>query len=271
MKIAFQGERGSFSEIITNRLYNESILFPCKNFKDIFDKVNSQVVDLGVIPVENSLTGRIREPTNLLTSSSLNIINEGLLKIEHSLISESKIAIENIKEIYGHPEALIQCKEFLSTLNCKVISWYDGAGASTIIKELENSGLVASEKVAELYGLTVIKKGIQDSKENTTRFFVISKSNTSPTGNDKTSLLLSTHHKPGALFKALESIEENQINLTRLESIPVKDKPWQYMFLIDFEGHQFDPKIKNALAELEKRALSLKILGSYPKGKLFDV
>ncbi|MHA2093456.1 MAG: prephenate dehydratase [Candidatus Hodarchaeales archaeon] len=268
--MAFQGERGAFSEIISNKIFPQGTLFPCKTFKEVFNKISSQFVDIGVIPIENSYTGRINEPTHLLINSDFTIIAEGMLRVVHCLISTRGNSIKNIRKIYGHPEALIQSKGFLKTLNCEVILWYDGAGASKLVKEEGNSGLIASERVAEIYGLEIIKKAIQDSKDNITRFFVISKKNIPPTANDKTSLVFSTDHTPGSLFNALKPLAKYKINLTRVESMPSNEKPWQYQFLVDFDGHKDDSKSSLALKELEKCTSSLKVLGSYPKGELFE-
>ncbi|MBN1271038.1 MAG: prephenate dehydratase [Candidatus Aminicenantes bacterium] len=270
IKIAFQGERGSFSEIVSNKLFEKSILFPCKTFKQVFSKINSNEVDMGVVPVENSIVGRIRESTSLLLDSGLQIINEAMLKIVHCLISKDNMRLENITRVYGHPEALAQCNNFLETLNSEIVSWHDGAGAAKIIKKEKKSALVASKRVAALHNLYILKESIQDSTDNTTRFFVLSKDKTSSTGNDKTTLAFITDHQPGALLRALKPIADNNINMTRLESMPLKGKSWQYMFLIDFVGHQKDPHIVKMLLELKERNSVVKILGSYPTGKYFD-
>lgn len=269
MKVAFQGDRGAFSEVITNKLYNYANYIPCKSFKKVFDSVNSNTAEYGVVPVENSITGRIGESTDLLISSDLNICREGMLSIVHCLIANKKIALKDLKQIYAHPEALTQCRDFLSNLNCETVSWYDGAAAASIVKKKEKIGLIASERVATIYGLNILKKGIQNSKENITRFLIISKEKTSPTGKDKTSLVFSTKHKSGSLLHALKPFNDGNINLTRLESMPLKNKLWEYLFLIDFEGHIDELKVQNALKELKKHTTSVKILGSYPIGEYY--
>lgn len=269
MKVAFQGDRGAFSEVMASKLFTDAFYVPCKTFKQVFDGVNSDSVDYGVIPVENSLTGRIGESTDLLIASSLNICREGMLSIIHCLITNKNVALKDLKQIYAHPEALTQCRKFLSELNCELVSWYDGAAAAGIVKKRTDAGLIASERVATLYGLNILKKGVQNSKENITRFLIVNKKTTSSTRHDKTSLVFSARHKPGSLLHALKPFDDKNINLTRLESMPLKDKPWEYLFLIDFEGHIDDLKVQNALKELKKHTASVKILGSYPLGKYY--
>jgi len=270
MNVVFQGERGAFSEVMASMLFNNVVFIPCRTFKQVFDSVNSGRAEFGVIPVENSLTGRISEVTDLLIASDLNVCKEGMLSIIHCLIANEKVAVKDLKQIYAHPEALTQCRKFLSRLNCELISWYDGAAAAKIVKKKKSAGLIASEKVAKIYGLKILRKEIQDSKNNITRFFVISKKTTFSTGNDKTSVIFSTKHKPGTLFHALEPFVKENINLTRLESMPSKGKLWEYLFLIDFEGHKNDPEVKNALQELDKHATSVKVIGSYSFGEFHE-
>lgn len=269
MKVAFQGERGAFSEIMASKLFSNAIFVPCKTFKEVFDSVLFDQVEVGVIPIENSLTGRINESTDLLISSNLNVCGEGMLSIIHCLIANEEVSIEDLKRIYAHPEALTQCRKFLSRLDCELISWYDGAAAARIVEKNKNTGLIASKKVTDIYKLIVLMEGVQDSKEDITRFLQISKKNAIATGEDRTSIVFSTKHKPKALFHALEPFAKESINLTRLESMPSKGKPWEYLFLVDFEGHIDDPEVKNALQKLKKHTTSLKILGSYPRGKFY--
>lgn len=269
MKAAFQGKRGAFSEIMANKFYNDAICLPCKTFKDVFDKVNNDAAEAGVIPIENTLTGRISESTDLLITYDLKICREGMLPIIHCLIANQKTLIGDLERVYVHPEALYQCKKFLRKLNCELISWYDGAGAASIVKNKNKAGLIASEKVADIYQLKVLKKGVQDSKTDITRFVLISKQNTVSTGSDKTSLIFSLKHRSGKLYHALKSFADESINLTRLESMPSKNMPWEYQFLVDFEGHIDDQKVELVLQELKKHSTSMKILGSYPCDKAF--
>ena len=270
MNIAFQGDKGAFSEIMAIKFFPDADYIACKTFKDVFENVKTGKAKYGVIPIENSQTGRIVETTELLVSSNLNICGEGMLNILHCLITNKNNNLKNISKIYAHPETLTQCRNFLSKLNCELVSWYDGAAAAKIVKNNEKLGLIASQRVAKLYDLKILKSGIQDSKENTTRFFIISKKKASSNGKDKTTLVFSTKHQPGSLYRALNNFNNENINLTRLESMPIKNKPWEYLFLIDLQGHIDDEKLKNALKQLKKNTTSIKILGSYPIGKCYD-
>jgi len=270
MNIVFQGEKGSFSEAMASIMFSEDVvLISCKTFKEVFDSVDCGKADIGVVPVENSTTGKICEVTDLLISSDVNVCREGFLRINHCLIVNKDVLLKNIKQIYAHPEALLQCKSFLRELNCELISWYDGAAASEIIKKKSDTGLIASKNVADIYNLKILKEEIQDSKENTTRFFIISKKSVSSTGNDKTSVIFYTQHKPGLLYHALECFAKEKINLTRIESMPLKEKPWNYLFLIEFLGHRDDLNVKKALQDFKKNVISMKILGSYPCGSIY--
>ncbi|MHC1604728.1 MAG: prephenate dehydratase [Candidatus Methanofastidiosia archaeon] len=265
MKVAFQGEKGAFSEIMALTMFDGVKTIPCKTFEQVFDLVNTDKAENGVIPIENSLTGRISDPTNLLIKSNLKVCGEGKLRIKHCLIANRNKDIKNIKQIYAHPEALAQCKQFLSNLDCELISWYDGAAAANMVKKRKNTALIGSKRIAEIYGLEILQQNIQDSRENITRFFVVSTKVMPPMGNDKTSIIFSVKHICGALFHALKPFVKADVNVTRLESMPIKDKPWEYAFLADFVGHAEEHQIKEALKELKKYCTSLKVLGSYPR------
>jgi len=254
---------------MANKLFPDSNFVPCKTFKKVFESVERDETEIGVIPIENSLNGRINEPTNLLINSQLTICAEGMLKIIHCLITRKNVSINDLKQVYAHPEALAQCRNYTSQLNCELISWHDGAAAAEIVMNRDDAGLIASEKVGDIYNLQVLLKAVQDSKENTTRFLGIGKKLSSKTDNDKTSIVFSTKHESGELYHSLKPFEKHGINLTRLESMPIKDKPWKYQFFVDFEGHRYDPNVDMALDELKRIATTVKILGSYPKGELY--
>lgn len=270
MKVAFQGEKGAFSHVISCRLFGDPGLVPCRTFSQVFESVKTEAADTGVIPVENSLTGRINEPTGLLVSSELAVCGEGMLKIVHCLIANEGVGINGLEKIYAHPEALAQCRKFLGGLSCEQISWHDGAAAAEIVKKDRKTALISSEKASEIYGLEVLKRGIQDSSDNTTRFVVISRNKKEPTGSDKTSLVFFTKNKPGALYSALGPFAKENVNLTRLESIPSKERPWEYLFLVDFEGHIDSEGTKKVLKDLKGHTTSIKVLGSYPMGKSYE-
>lgn len=269
MRIAFQGEMGAFSEAMAGKLFPGAEVVPCKSFKDVFGSVESGKSDAGVIPVENSLTGRVSEPTALLMKSGLRASGEGMLKIVHCLIAQKGVKAESLERVYAHPEALAQCRSFTSSSKTQFISWYDGAAAAEIVEKDARAGLIAGERVADIYGLSVLKRGVQDNAENVTRFLVISKGDPKPTGKDKTSLVFSVKHEPGSLVRALEAFAVNGVNLTRLESAPSREKLWEYVFLADFEGHAEGEDQSAAIRALKRNAASVKILGSYPQGEMF--
>ena len=269
MKIAIQGDLGSFSHLMSTRLFGKEVsIISCHSFAELFEKVKLNG-SKGVIPIENALTGRIGETVKfLIEEENIKIVEEAFLEINHCLISTEQIPIQEIKEIYGHPEALSQCKEFLSKLNAKVISYTDGAAALKHIREEPNSALIASKIMKDLFGLEILKGNIQDKIWNQTRFLVIEQgTNINSFSEDilfKTSIILSTNHKPGALYQALAIFAKRNINLTKLESIPSRKSLWEFNFLIDFEGHIQTDVIKETIHELKNYTHFVKILGSYP-------
>lgn len=269
MNVSFQGDYGAFSHVIATKLYPNATFLSCKNFQSIFKSIQQDQAEYGILPIENTQTGKITNATQILIDSNLSICNEAKLKIIHCLISKESQTISKIKKIYAHPEALSQCSIFLSNMSCEQISWYDGAAAAKIIKQQKETALIASEEAAKLYDLNIMKKGIQNSKNNITRFLVISKNKPAPTGNDKTSIVLYVSHTPGALLDVLKPFQKNNINLTRIESIPLPEQPWKYLFLIDFEGHKKEGRINEAISKLEQLCKTVKILGSYPIGKYY--
>ncbi|MHC1598108.1 MAG: prephenate dehydratase [Candidatus Methanofastidiosia archaeon] len=264
MKVSFQGDRGAFSESMALKLFKGAETLPHKTFKDVFDSVETGRAEYGVIPVENTQTGRIVEPTNLLISSSLKIYKEGALRIRHCLITRKDALPKDIKYVYAHPEALAQCKGFLSRMDCKPISWWDGAAAAAKVQKDKTIALIGNERIATLYDLRISKRDIQDSKENMTKFFVVSANEADASGDDKTTIIFITKHVGGALFDALKPFASANINMTRLESMPIKDRPWEYAFIVEFKGHCKDDVIISVIDNIKKHCVSLKILGSYP-------
>lgn len=270
IKVAFQGEIGAYSEEAAFKFFGKKIeTIPCKTFSDVFKIVEKKKADYGIIPIENSLEGSIGQNYDLLLKSKLKIFGETILRIKHCLIAEKGVRLKSVKKVYSHSQALGQCREFLEKLNFELIPFYDTAGSVKMIKEekLKDSAAIASERAARAYNLKILRKGIEANPNNYTRFFIISKGEKKRTGKDKTSIVFSTEHIPGALFKALRPFTEHNINLTKIESRPILKKPWEYNFYLDFEGHWAEKKIKKILEELKKSITFLKILGSYPKAK----
>ena len=266
--VAFQGERGAYSESAVFQFFGfDTQVKPCKDFKDVFDSVCTQETKFGVVPVENSLEGSITQNYDLFLKYDLKVCAEVIVKVEHCLIANPGTALEDIKVVYSHPQALGQCRSFLEEFGRELISTYDTAGSVKMIKEksLKNAAAIASERAANIYGMHILAKDIADNPENYTRFFVLSTQDSAPTGKDKTSIIFSAKHEPGSLYHALGEFAKRNINLTKIESRPTKKTPWEYNFYLDFEGHRTEPRCAEALKALEKHATFVRILGSYPK------
>ena len=268
MKVAFQGERGAYSESAVFQFFGaDTHVKPCQDFKDVFDSVCTQETQFGVVPVENSLEGSVTQNYDLFLRYDLKVCGEVVVKVEHCLIANPGIALEDIKTVYSHPQALAQCRSFLEDFGRELIPTYDTAGSVKMLKEkgLRNAAAIASERAANIYGMHILAKDIADNPENYTRFFVLSTEDSAPTGKDKTSIIFSAKHEPGSLYHALGEFAKRNINLTKIESRPTKKTAWEYNFYLDFEGHRTEPRCKEALKALEKYAIFVKILGSYPK------
>jgi chorismate mutase/prephenate dehydratase len=268
LKIAFQGEIGAYSELAVYKHFGSNVqVKPCTLFSDVFRSVDIGEVDYGVVPVENSIEGSVNQVYDLFMEYDLKVCGEVILKIEHCLIANLNATLDSIKVVYSHPQALGQCISFLERSGYKPIPTYDTAGSVKLIKEqgVTDAAAIASERAAQIYGMKILKRNISDNPDNYTRFFVLSKNEAPPSGNDKTSIIFSVKHIPGALYKALEEFASREINLTKIESRPTKRKPWEYNFYLDFEGHWTEPRYKEALEGLRDKTVFIKILGSYPK------
>ncbi|MEM2936022.1 MAG: prephenate dehydratase [Candidatus Bathyarchaeia archaeon] len=268
LRVAFQGEIGAYSEDAVYSFFGSSVeVKPCKNLSDVFESVEAGDAEYGVVPVENSIEGSVNQTYDLFLEHNLKVWGEIVLKIVHCLITNPKTELDSIEVVYSHPQALAQCRGFLERLGCEVIPTYDTAGSVKMMKEkgLLGAGAIASERAAEIYGMKVLAKGIADNPNNYTRFFVLSKIDAPPTGRDKTSIIFSTKHVPGALYRALEEFALRDINLTKIESRPTKKTPWEYNFYLDFEGHRSEARCQEALKGLRKKSAFIKVLGSYPK------
>ena len=268
MKVAFQGERGAYSESAVYQFFGaETQVVPCRDFRDVFESVEKQETASGVVPIENSIEGSINQNYDLFLKFDLKVCGEVIVKIEHYLIANPGIVLADVKAVYSHPQALAQCRTFLEELGRELIPTYDTAGSVKMLKEkgLRNAAAVASERAANLYDMQILAKDIADNPENYTRFFVLSKKDSQATGKDKTSIIFGAAHAPGALYHALGEFAKRNINLTKIESRPTKQTPWEYNFYLDFEGHRTEIRCAEALKALEKYASFIKVLGSYPK------
>ena len=268
MQVAFQGERGAYSESAVYTFFGTSVeVKPCRDLAEVFENVDKQETQYGVVPVENSLEGSVNQTYDLFLTHALKVCGEIILRVSHCLIANPSTSLEAVKAVYSHPQALAQCRNFLERLGRELIPTYDTAGSVKMLKEkgLKDAAAVASERAAELYGMKILAREIEDNPANYTRFFVLSQEDSPITGRDKTSIIFSAAHTPGSLYTALGEFAKRNINLTRIESRPTKQTPWEYNFYLDFEGHRGEARCAEALKAIEKSAAFVKILGSYPR------
>lgn len=266
--VAFQGEIGAYSEEAAVDFFGPSIeVRPCETLDAVFDAVERGEAHFGVVPIENSLEGSISQVYDLLLDSSLKVRGEIELRVIHCLIANPGVKLDLLRRVYSHPQALGQCRAFLKHLDCELIPTYDTAGSVKMIKEqgMTDGAAIASVRAAEIYAMQIMAREIEDTPNNFTRFFVLAKHDSPPTGNDKTSIVFSVSHKPGALYSLLRELAASQVNLTKIESRPTRQRPWEYNFYLDFEGHREDTASREALGKLEETALFVKVLGSYPR------
>ncbi|MBF0212791.1 MAG: prephenate dehydratase [Magnetococcales bacterium] len=267
--VAFQGERGAYSEQACRESLPEYRTIPCRTFEEVFQAVDEREASVGMIPVENSIAGVVSDSYDLLGVFQLHILGEYYLRVRHCLLGTREAEMENLRTVYSHPQALAQCRSFIRRNGWACNAVYDTAGAAADLASRGNpfEAAIAAELCAELYGLNILARDIQDSHLNTTRFLQIVKERpVPPKGVDcKTSLVFEVRNIPAALYKCLGGFATNGVNLTRLESRPVPGTPWSYHFYLDFQGRPEERPCKLALEELDFFTSSLKILGSYPE------
>lgn len=270
LRIGFQGEHGAFSEQAIFKHFGESVKsVPTRSIREVFNLTEVGGVDAGVVPVENSIEGSVSETYDMLLTSSVKVVGEVAVRVVHCLIALPSARLSEIRVIYSHPQALAQCRNFVASLQAEPRMAYDTAGSVKIIKEERrtSAGAIASEKAAEIYGLKVLRKGVEDYGRNFTRFLVISKNEGKRTRDSKTSVIFSVPHVPGSLYNVLEVFARAKINLTKIESRPTRQRPWEYYFFVDFEGHRKDRVVAEAFTEIAAKTVFLKVLGSYPKSR----
>ena len=269
-EVAFQGEAGAYSEEAALQFFGPAVATSShERLDDVFKAVERDEVEFGIIPVENSMEGSISRSYDLMLESTLKVRGELELRVSHCLIANPGASLNQIRKIYSHPQALGQCKSFFKHLKCELIPARDTAGSVKMVKEkkITDGAAIASARAAEIYGMEIIAREIEDNPDNRTRFFILSKEDSPPSGNDKTSIVFSVKHQPKALYDFLKVFASRDINLTKIESRPTGNKPWEYNFYLDFDGHPQDEAPRQALADLERNSLFLKILGAYPKAK----
>ncbi|HEY5603301.1 MAG TPA: prephenate dehydratase [Gammaproteobacteria bacterium] len=267
MTIAYLGPEGTFTQAAALKHFGQSVTtLPLGAIDEVFREVESGSAHFGVVPVENSTEGVINHTLDRFMTSSLKICGEVELRVHQHLMSNVSDA-GKITRVYSHQQSLAQCREWLDENMSGVerIAVSSNAKAARIAKDEPGAAAIAGDIAAAIYGLTILRNNIEDWPDNTTRFLIIGRQETPPSGADKTSLLVSTMNKPGALHRLLNPLAANNISMSRIESRPSRMTMWDYVFFIDIEGHKKDQQVAVALAELEKEAAMLKILGSYPK------
>jgi chorismate mutase/prephenate dehydratase len=268
LRVAFFGAEGTYSHLAAREKFGSAVtLVSTPSISEVFQEVRQGRVSFGVVPIENSTEGVVAHTLDLLVESDLQICAEVFLDIHHNLLSRSGRA-EDIEQIVSHPQALGQCRRWLaghfpkvevqevaSTAHAAMMAAADGKVAA-----------ISSSLAKEVYSLQIVAENIEDQSNNITRFLIIGRNDSKPSGDDKTSLVFSVRDEPGILHRMLEPFAKSRINLTKIESRPLKNKPWEYMFFIDFKGHKEEGGVKRAIKKLERSCLFLKVLGSYPSG-----
>lgn len=268
MLVAFQGERGAHSEDAAVRFFGEVDVLPCRSLREVFAAVSSGEADAALVPAENSQAGSVAETWDLLLEHQLHIVGEVDQPVEHCLQALPGQSLEDVRVVYSHPQALAQCQEFLRGLGAEVVAVYDTAGSAKMVRErrLRGAAAIASRRAAALYGLEVLAAGIQDHRDNRTRFFAVAREPAGRGERNRTVLVMGPRasDRPGALFWCLAPLAFHQINMVKLESRPSRQRPWDYIFYLMVDGHVSDPGCAAALAELRLRTAFLRVLGSYP-------
>lgn len=271
--VAFQGERGAFGDEAVQIYFAKDPdvtpePIPYRGFADVFRAVAAGEVDYGLVPVENSQAGSINDTYDLLRQHDLFVIGEIAHPVNHCLLCLPGQQLHDIKRVISHPQALAQSDIFLRELGAEIVATYDTAGSAKMIREehMEGVAAVASTGAAELYQLTILACAIQTIKDNYTRFIALGRESViRRAGNAKTMLVMATAHQPGSLYQCLGILATNKINLLKLESRPSRQRPWEYVFYLDLEGHRDDPAVRSALADLAVHTTFCKVLGSFSR------
>ena len=266
-RVAFQGERGAYSEEAIHQFFGPEVeIEPCQSFAGIFEAVETKQAGYGALPVENSTAGSINQAYDLLLDHDLRVWGEVILRVRHALLAPPGTALADIRRVRSHPHALAQCSRYLSSRGWASETAYDTAGNARDLAANPEPGVaaIASRLAGQLYKLEELDYGIEDAVYNYTRFFILSHQDPPRAQRNKTSIVFATRHQPGALYECMGEFARRRINLSKLESRPRLNRPWQYVFYLDFEGHCQDPECEAALMGLLRRSSFVKLLGSYP-------
>ena len=268
LRIGFLGPAGSFSHLTARRKFGASVEYdPLETIQSVFDEVGRRHIDLGLVPIENSTHGSIQETLDALLESHVHVYAEVLIGIHHNLLANCPI--DQIQRVHSKPEVFSQCLRWLSVQlhGTEQVPEASSARAVERAAEQPHAAAIGSALAAELYGLQIRFANIEDNPNNTTRFFVIASETAKPSGNDKTALMFTTAHQPGALATVLDVFRDHGLNLTHIDKRPSRRINWEYYFFVDFLGHCSDANIREAIEKARKHCLQLIILGSFPRAE----
>jgi chorismate mutase/prephenate dehydratase len=269
LKVAFLGPEGTFTQTAVLTHFGHSVrALPLPSVDEVFHEVESGSVDFGVVAIENSTEGMVINTLDRFIASPVKICGEVELRIHQHLMGRVR-SLRQIERVCSHSQALAQCRAWLDEHlpDAERVPVASNAEGARRARDEKGSAAIAGQTAAEVYGLAVLASEIEDRPDNTTRFFVLGRKLLSPSGNDRTTLLVSVGHSdaPGALFRLLEPLARHRVSMTRIESRPSQRRKWDYVFFIDVQGHAEDRNVARALAALEKRASLFRVLGSYPR------
>lgn len=270
MRVAFQGERGAYSEAAAVAHFGENIQpVPRAEFEQVFEAVSGDACERGIVPIENSLAGSIHRNYDLLVRHQLHTVGEQVLRVRHCLVAHPGVALDQVRTVMSHPQALAQCEHTLKRLGVSREATYDTAGAVKLLKESgdRHRAAIASRRAAQVYDMNVLAEGIEDDEANYTRFLVLAREPVVPAGPAKTSIVFSMKNVPGALFKALSVFALRDIDLTKIESRPIPGQTWQYVFYVDFVGSTADDNVQRALTHLQEITTFFRLFGSYERNR----
>ncbi|MCX7945741.1 MAG: prephenate dehydratase [Hydrogenophilus sp.] len=266
LQVGFLGPWGTFSEMAARKHFGSAPQFrPMTTIDEVFREVEAGNLHYGVVPIENSAEGAVGVTHDLLVLHPLQVCGEVMVRVHQHLMSQAP-SLAAVKRVYSHAQSLAQCHEWLNLHLPHVarVPVASNAEAARLASQDEDGAAIAGAAAAERYGLPILSHNIEDDPNNTTRFLVISRHDSGPSGRDKTSLVCSTPNRPGAMHRLLEPLARYGVSMTKLQSRPAKGGLWEYLFFIDVEGHRTDPPVAAALTELAERAAFVKLLGSYP-------
>ncbi|MCI4627075.1 MAG: prephenate dehydratase [Candidatus Magnetoovum sp. WYHC-5] len=264
--VSYLGPPSTYTHLAALRYFSSSAkLIPARTIRDVFETVEAKKAEYGVVPIENSNEGAVNYTLDVFGEFTLNVYAELMIEINHNLLSKVKERAE-VKKIYSHPQAIAQCRKWLETymFGVPIIDTVSTADAATKAADEEGAGAIGSELAARLYDLNFVERNIENTKDNVTRFLVISTKPHERTGKDRTLIMFALADEPGALHKILTPFKKANINLTKIESRPSRKKAWDYVFFVVIEGHIDDRKVRRAIDGVKKHSTKMQILGSYP-------